>query len=252
MSKKQLSIEISPPGGQSTIRIAISTTALKIAAAIGAATLLAFLVGLGQLGHLYRKVILFQDVMSENKRLRRQNELLTNVEAGLGEVKSSEKEALAMLAGPLPGGLNEAVSAIGGDSVFNAMVEERLAAELDSLPLWPHEGPLTRGFEPGVHPGIDIAGEIGAPVRAALAGTVFFSGWDDSLGNLITIDHGGGVRTRYAHNDRKDVRVGEFVRRGQIIARLGNTGQSSGPHLHFELYRQGAPVSPLTSLGARE
>jgi len=249
-SSKQISIVISPPGG-SSIKISVSTLALKITAALAGVVVLVLLFGVGQIGHLYRKVVLYQDIINENRRLRRQNELLTSVESEMKELDAAEKEARSMLAGPLPGGMDEAIAAIGGDSVFDAMVEKQLAAESDSLLLWPNDGPLTRGFEPGLHAGIDIAGEVGSPVRAAAAGTVVFAGWDDELGNLVTLDHGGGLSTKYGHNERIEVKVGQAVTRGETIARLGNSGVSSGPHVHFECTRDGVPVAPLGLLRHR-
>ncbi len=249
--KRQFSIVISPPGGQAPIRIGVSTLAVKLVAVLAVVLALALLLGAGHLGHLYRKVVLYQDILSENRRLRRQNELLTQVETRMKDLKMTEGEMRTMLAGPLPGGMKEAIQAIGGDSAFNAMLESRLAADNDSLLLWPNDGPITRGFEAGAHPGLDIAGQTGSPVRAAAAGMVVFAGWDSTLGYSVLLDHGRGRQTRYGHNDSLDVRVGDIVTRGQVVARLGNTGQSSGPHVHFEYYNDGVAVSPLQFLRAR-
>ena len=99
-----------------------------------------------------------------------------------------------------------------------------------------------------LHEGIDIAVPAGTPVRAAAPGRVVFAGWGGGYGYLVSIDHGSGVVTRYAHNSRLAVRVGQRVARGQIIAYSGSTGNSTGPHVHFEIRFRGRPVDPLRYL----
>lgn len=125
---------------------------------------------------------------------------------------------------------------------------------LDSF-VWPvtggrissHFGPRWGGF----HEGLDIAVPTGTPVRAAKEGWVSFSGWNGGYGNTIDIDHGGGVVTRYAHNSRLLVSRGSFVYQGQVIAYSGNTGRSTGPHLHFEIHLNNRPVNPIRYLPPR-
>jgi murein DD-endopeptidase MepM/ murein hydrolase activator NlpD len=96
------------------------------------------------------------------------------------------------------------------------------------------------------HQGVDFAGRDGADVLAVASGVVIWSGRRDGYGKLIEINHGNGYVTRYAHNSDNLVAVGETVRRGQRIAKLGSTGRATGPHLHFEVLRQGRPVDPLS------
>jgi len=103
---------------------------------------------------------------------------------------------------------------------------------------WPASGSITQGYWAG-HPGIDIAGWIGAPVTAADSGHVVAAGWSDvGYGNFIVIDHSNGFQTLYAHLDSFNVNKGDNVSKGQTIAQMGSTGNSTGPHLHFEI-RQG-------------
>ena len=101
-------------------------------------------------------------------------------------------------------------------------------------------------YNGGYHMGTDIAAPQGTPMVAASAGTVKHAGWMDGYGNLVIIDHGGGVETYYAHimPNGFNVRAGQSVSTGQVIARVGTTGPSTGPHLHFEVRRGGKPVSP--------
>ncbi|MBK8229154.1 MAG: M23 family metallopeptidase [Candidatus Eisenbacteria bacterium] len=113
----------------------------------------------------------------------------------------------------------------------------------------PHRGPISRRFGESAdggqpHPGIDIPGRVGAPIVAAGGGRVIESRLDPQLGNLVVIDHGEGLTTRYGHASELLVQVGDDVGEGTLIARLGNTGQSSAPHLHFEVLHNGQPVNP--------
>ncbi|MBI5041144.1 MAG: M23 family metallopeptidase [Gammaproteobacteria bacterium] len=88
---------------------------------------------------------------------------------------------------------------------------------------------------PAMHEGLDFAGKLGSPVVAVAAGSVVWSGPRDGYGNLVEVDHGHGFVTRYGHNSRNLVRVGQLVRKGQQIARMGSSGRSTGPHVHFEV-----------------
>jgi len=96
-----------------------------------------------------------------------------------------------------------------------------------------------------MHKGLDISNRVGTPIRAPARGAVTFSGPDGAYGISITIDHGNGMVTRYAHMQKTLVKVGEFVQRGDVIGALGNTGRSTGPHLHYEVILNGTPVDPM-------
>lgn len=99
-----------------------------------------------------------------------------------------------------------------------------------------------------MHEGIDFAVNVGTNIVAAGAGKVIYSGWASGYGNTIIIEHRRGLRTLYAHNSRLLAHSGEWVERGEIIAKSGNTGRSTGPHLHFEIQINGRPVNPLNYL----
>lgn len=120
---------------------------------------------------------------------------------------------------------------------------------------WPLSGPITLAYgakdRDGFHHGLDIAAPAGDPIRAAAGGEVTFSGRRPVYGLTVIIKHHQGLATLYAHASRLLVQEGDQVFSGQEIARVGSTGHSSGPHLHFEVYRNGRTVNPLRYLPAR-
>ena len=123
--------------------------------------------------------------------------------------------------------------------------------------IWPITGPITSEFGWRSHPifggqrfhsGIDIGGDYGMPIHAAQSGVVSHAGWIDGYGNTVMIDHGGGIVTLYGHNESLAVNVGQHVNQGDVIAYCGSTGNSTGPHCHFEVRLDGEPVSPFNYL----
>lgn len=97
-----------------------------------------------------------------------------------------------------------------------------------------------------LHAGIDIAAEPGTPVRAPADGNVIFSGNKEGYGKVLVIDHGYSIRTLFAHNSKLFVNAGIRVKRGEMISEVGSTGRSTGPHLHYEIRKNGVPVNPAT------
>jgi murein DD-endopeptidase MepM/ murein hydrolase activator NlpD len=124
-----------------------------------------------------------------------------------------------------------------------AVTQHRSAAGL----IWPIHGPVTSEYGPrwgGFHPGIDIAPPYGTPIHAAKDGVVIFAAWNGGYGNFVLIDHGGGLVTGYAHQSQIAVTQGQTVNQGQVIGYEGSTGDSTGPHLHFEVRVSGSPQNP--------
>jgi lipoprotein NlpD len=119
----------------------------------------------------------------------------------------------------------------------------------ERIPLgWPIEGPVVSTFgrrARGWHAGIDISAELGSPILAAAPGTVVFSGWIRAYGQIVKVQHSGGFITLYAHNTKNLVEEGEDVEAGQAIATVGRSGDASGPHVHFEVRRDGKAYNPL-------
>jgi murein DD-endopeptidase MepM/ murein hydrolase activator NlpD len=119
--------------------------------------------------------------------------------------------------------------------------------------LWPVKGWITSGFgkraspltgEPGRHMGVDIANEVNTPIRAAADGIVTYAGWEAGYGRLVAIEHGYGYSTRYGHCARIEVKVGDEIKRGQVVGYMGSTGHSTGSHVHYEVRVHGVPVDP--------
>ena len=148
------------------------------------------------------------------------------------------------------------------DSQLAALENVILARDLKEQ-IHPEGRPVTAGFissyfgkrqdpfsgHEAYHKGVDFAGTAGANVVAVAAGVVTWAGARSGYGNLVEINHGDGYVTRYAHNERALVSVGQTVKRGEPVALLGSTGHSTGPHVHFEVLRNGRQVDPLSYVG---
>lgn len=120
----------------------------------------------------------------------------------------------------------------------------------------PVNGVLTSNFgekrSGSIHKGIDVAAPTGTPIEAALSGTVYYSGVAKGYGKVVIINHDNDLQTIYAHCNELNVSTGEKVEQGQIIAKVGNTGDSTGPHLHFELKMNGTAIDPFQYNGKYE
>jgi murein DD-endopeptidase MepM/ murein hydrolase activator NlpD len=139
---------------------------------------------------------------------------------------------------------------------FQELVEylEDQKSLLASTPaIWPVKGWLTSTFgyrsspftgRRELHKGLDIATRSGTPIIAPADGLVVFAGREGGFGNMIIVDHGYGITTRYGHCSSLEVKLGQKVKRGDVIARVGNTGRSTGPHVHYEVAVNGVSVNP--------
>jgi murein DD-endopeptidase MepM/ murein hydrolase activator NlpD len=148
------------------------------------------------------------------------------------------------------------------ESQLSALENVILARELRQE-IHPEGRPVAKGFissyfgeradpfdgRDAFHKGVDFAGTAGSNVTAVAAGVVTWAGERSGYGKLIEINHGDGFLTRYAHNARTLVAVGQTVKRGEAVALMGSTGRSTGPHVHFEVLRNGHQVDPLSFIG---
>jgi murein DD-endopeptidase MepM/ murein hydrolase activator NlpD len=159
----------------------------------------------------------------------------------------------------------DAVEALTGQRMdLLALAESRLFEQRMRRYLLPTEKPVQEGSlgsafgwrsdpftgRSALHTGLDFQADPGTPILAAAGGIVVAQEWHNAYGNLVEIDHGNDLVTRYAHASRVHVQRGDVVKRGQKIAEVGSTGRSTGPHLHFEVLVQGVPQDPAKFLAA--
>ncbi|HET9527563.1 MAG TPA: M23 family metallopeptidase [Pyrinomonadaceae bacterium] len=212
-----------------------------------------------------------QRLRAENDRQRQELEKLNNRVEKVEDTsrKLAEKSGVIEEGGPLPG--------TGGPELpLDEMALETLASKMSRLEevmtaheatlrqrgymptLWPVDGTLEGGFGGRrnpfggggyeFHSGQDIEADSGAPVVSGAAGKVSFVGWQNGYGQLVIVDHGGGLTTRYGHLSHTDVTLDQTVSRGQLLGKVGSTGRSTGPHLHYEVRINDEAVNPLPYL----
>ena len=165
-------------------------------------------------------------------------------EQDLAELTAIEREQLAEM---------EALQEVSAELTAKIQAAQAAAGTGGGSPsaaglIWPVLGPVTSpfGWRWGrMHEGIDIGVGSGTPIRAAASGTVIHAGWLGGYGNLVVLDHGGGLSTAYAHQSSIASGYGQIVTQGQVVGYVGSTGHSTGPHLHFEVRVNGVPHDPL-------
>jgi murein DD-endopeptidase MepM/ murein hydrolase activator NlpD len=254
-------------------RFRIQKRALKILALAGALALCGSLYGFygltQQAAHL-RTEVENQRLRAENERQRQElNQLNNRVEAVEDTSRKLAEKSGVVEANTLPGTGGpalpldeESLAALDGKMAYlerSMRAYERVLRERGYTPtVWPVAGKLEGGFggrrnpfgggSYEFHSGQDIEAAHGDPVVAGASGTVTFVGWQSGYGQLVVIDHGGGLTTRYGHLSHIDVAQGQKVERSQFIGRVGSTGRSTGPHLHYEVRINDEPVNPLQYL----
>ncbi len=165
--------------------------------------------------------------------------------------------------------LNHSVEALAGQMDIQQEEMEKLLSDVDARLKYlearptflPISGTITSRFGSRKHPftrksdfhgAVDIAARSGTSIRATGKGVITFSGRQGGYGNMVEINHGYGIKTRYAHNSTNLVKKGEKVSKGQVIARVGSTGVSTGPHVHFEIEVNGKLVDPIKFVNSRD
>ena len=195
------------------------------------------------------------------ERARREVERATEVQRELTQMVAEERDARQATLVRLESDLATYTQLVSAYEAESARLAEELAQSRwqAAAPgpgglLWPTDGRAGSGYGTRTHPifgtqrmhtGVDIAGPTGQPIIAAAAGKVVSAGWRGGYGLAVVIDHGGGLATLYAHQSRLHVGGGEVVAAGQQIGEIGSTGQSTGPHLHFEVRQDGSPRDPM-------
>ncbi|MGI8996607.1 MAG: peptidoglycan DD-metalloendopeptidase family protein [Pyrinomonadaceae bacterium] len=258
-------------------RICIHKRWLKISAG---AICLVLCVALYGLYGAYR-AIARQHLEQENNRLRAENEkqrrMLNSLKFRVDAIEDTSRRIATEITGETEGQNRSAARGAGGplllmdeDSINNvetraAQLEQELRAYEQALrerarvpSIWPVAGELTDRFggrrDPfgsggsEFHAGQDIAALSGTPVFAAGDGTVSFAGYQNGYGQVVIVDHGNGLATRYGHLSKIEAAAGQQLKRGAALGRVGSTGRSTGPHLHYEVRINDQPVNPRTYL----
>lgn len=242
-------------------------------AAIGFLTIAYGAYKLSQHAYVVAKLNLMQN---ENRRLRGENDEVKNnmdrLQGRLAAIETTSRK-LAEVSGIAP--VSPATMGVGGPSgnEMNDLEQTTSSLELQLRQLkdvfdksqvklastpsgWPVRGYITDGFGARSnpfggggsenHPGLDISAPFGTSINATADGIVIFAGVHGGYGNVVVVDHGYGVTTRYAHMSRIDAQVGDHVTRNKPIGAVGSTGRSTAPHCHYEVRLQDRPVNPMS------
>lgn len=282
--RRHSTIVIIPHAAGRVYKIHLSPTLLKVLAVLGIFAVVLSLTALLGSGNFVRQRALFRALEKENKELKRTNqrlqEALTEVHVRLEQFEHRTKQlaiaagvADALVAPALP-----AKTSVGTGGPLDRLtgnpeqllqreehlerqlgvVEQRLSEQqllLSHTPsIAPVVGVITDGFGPRIdpitrqaafHDGLDISAAYGTPVKAPSEGLVVFADREAGYGRVVKINHGYGFVTVYGHLDRILVKEGQRVKRGDVIARVGMTGRTTGPHLHYEVWKDGEKQNPL-------
>jgi murein DD-endopeptidase MepM/ murein hydrolase activator NlpD len=180
---------------------------------------------------------------------------LVDARSDQDRVEASRSEVAEAVSVNSGGPIDVDDTTIDDPTVESELKQIEASSSPDNIPsIWAHEGKINNefGFRRNpfggrtyeFHPGMDIDGERGDTISATAAGTVTKAGWQGGYGNMVEIDHGNGLITRYGHMSKLNVAVGDVVTRSQIIGFIGSTGRSTGPHLHYELRLNEHPINP--------
>ncbi|HEX7998434.1 MAG TPA: M23 family metallopeptidase [Pyrinomonadaceae bacterium] len=252
-------------------RISVDRRWMKVFVGFSAVVLCAALYGFYGLTQHFMHLRIEREnaqLRAENEKQRQQlNQLNQRVEAveessrRLAEISGVEPEQQPQTNTPGAGGPEFSLDEATALEYKTVHLEQELRdyemalRERATVPsLWPVAGTLESGFggrrnpfggsSLEFHSGQDIEAPSGTPINAAASGTVTYAGWMNGYGNLVIVDHGGGLTTRYGHQSRIEVKVGQSITRGQLLGLVGSTGRSTGPHLHYEVRINDRPVDP--------
>lgn len=259
-------------------RIKIHKHWLKLTAVFAAILVITVLYGFYGLAQQGRHLL----VETENARLRQENERQRQQLVTLNNRVEAVEDASRRLVQMSGGGAELQAAVAGGTGGPSLPIGEMTAGFIDLrtgyvetelrafeailrerafIPsIWPVKGALDSGFggrrnpfggsSYEYHEGQDIEAAFGTPVSAAANGKVIVAGWQNGYGQVVYIDHGGGLTTRYGHLSKIEVVVGQSISRGEFLGLVGSTGRSTGPHLHYEVRINNEPVNPVDYLPA--
>lgn len=244
-----ISILLAPPHASRVFQWSLPEWAIIAGVTVLGLMMLGGILGIAAISRVIVLSAQAETVNLENDILRTKVSRVDELEHKLNELSevNARMQALAGLDSYQDPGPDYA-AATAGTSEHESEIDPPGAWRASLPELSPYHGPISRGFQGAdaelPHPGIDIAGRAGSPILAAGGGVVVQAKEDEILGRMVILVHGDSLQTLYGHNQELLVGVGDSVRAGAIIARLGSTGRSSAPHLHFEVHLRGVPVDP--------
>lgn len=250
METNRITILITGGKGGWTYSVSMSRTAAWVAALAVALITIGLVVTLALYGRVAVVAARVGSLERENAVLKGENLRVNDLKAEVDRLRTFEAKILTLMGiDTLTVARSNFEDAWGG----RPGAESAEAGQGPIEFMWPTRGVVSRSFKTGPgtgapHLGIDIAAELGAPVLAAFDGKVVFAGVDSVFGKMIVIDHGNGITTLYGHNSKLLVKDGDMVGGGELIARVGTTGRSSAPHLHFEVHEGERAVDPFKYL----
>jgi murein DD-endopeptidase MepM/ murein hydrolase activator NlpD len=269
MSPKNYSIIIAPSDGSRSYHLQVSRRTVAVSGAALFVILAVLVFFVATYGSLARKMRRWEDLETRCAVLEQEAARVGALEEELERLREMDRRVRSLMGLPEPAAKPEGAdgeAAATGDSAsgveavdlpdamvpdepIRAGLEEKLRSRKNAL-RWPVDGFVSSSFgearaEGGVHAGIDIAAPRNTSVEVPLGGKVIDAGRHPVYGNVAVVEHGNGLVTVYGHNARILVREGQRLREGDTLALVGNTGQSSAPHLHFEVRKDGYAVDPL-------
>ncbi|MCK9243719.1 MAG: M23 family metallopeptidase [Candidatus Marinimicrobia bacterium] len=199
------------------------------------------------------KAVKFRQVNLENAQLVQDRLKVSQILSDYNQIRQMDQYIRSVLGTDLILTSGDSASNLTADYLKSNSDRSRFVqiSFLENIPISPPvTGYITRGFIDDKvmtsenHYGVDVVAPEGTPIKAAAAGVVVFSNWTNDLGYMVILYHSNGYFSIYGHNQRNSVAEHQYVRRGEVIGYLGNTGKSEGPHLHLEIWREGNPIDP--------
>lgn len=246
MDDRHLTLIVVPHGDLETRTFQLSYRVLRVLFGLFVVAFLGFSVFLAFLFPIMAQAARVQGLERELKTLEADRARVAELAQTLAEVEAQYEKVRQMLGADAPvNGEPPSLPPLRAEPAPGTSEEPPMQQSSAEL-LWPlrTRGFITRTAASGDHPGLDIAAPLHSEVQAAGPGRVLEAGNDAVYGRYVLVDHGGALHTLYAHAARVTVKKGERVDAGQVIALSGSTGRSTGPHLHFEVRRDGVPVDP--------
>lgn len=253
--ERYVSIIIVPHHKSTQKELEFSYTSLRWLGILGAVLLLAAVLLVINYGHIFWRAGQYELMKKRQAEMETQFGKMIELNAEISRLRAVENKLNTILGisrQPDTLKLEQVTSQVpaAGETAAAGQPSAVLpaAARQTTVPaIMPCRGWISAGMTAG-HTGVDIAARQGDPVWAAADGAVSYSGWDNYYGNKIEIKHSDKLSTMYGHNAKMLVKVGDKVKQGQVIGLVGTTGQSSGPHLHYEVRISGQPVDPANYL----